>query len=142
MTYAIRSDFERKYGLDELIQLTDRADPPTDQVDDDVLAGALEAADAEIDAYVGSAYKLPLEAPAPILRQIGCVVARYHLHKDEVPEKVRVDYDDALKKLEHIAAGKISLDQPTGPDPEPIKAGRVQGISAAPVFTPANLAGF
>lgn len=142
MAYATQADLERKYGLDELIQLTDRADPPTDAVDGAIVADALMAAAAEIDAHVGRAYTLPLAAVPAILRELACQMARYHLHTDGLPEKVGRDYEGALAKLERIAAGKMVLDVPgTADDPQAV-AGRVRATTSPRVFTGDTLAGF
>lgn len=107
MSYATQQDLVDRYGLDEIVQLTDRTG--TGQVDATVVARALADADAIIDAYVGLVTTLPLSSVPPRLSQAACVIARYSLWQDGHPDRVRLDYEDAIAWLRDIAAGRASL---------------------------------
>ncbi|EME69719.1 hypothetical protein H261_11814 [Paramagnetospirillum caucaseum] len=134
MTYATKADMIAAFGEVELIELTDRADPPADAIDDAVLSAALAAAGAEIDGYVGRVAVLPLAVVPESLRQLALAIARYRLAADQPDGRVRVDYEDAIATLERIAKGLFVLDLPPGL-PEPANAGgRVQGTAAPRVF--------
>ena len=137
MTYATTADMVAAFGETELIELTDRADPPADAIDDAVLSAALAAASAEIDGYVGRVETLPLAVVPDSLRQLTLVIARYRLSTDQPDGRVRVDYEDAVATLERIAKGLVVLNLPAV-DAEPGTAGRrVQGRAQPPVFGPA-----
>lgn len=99
-----------RFGVDELIQRTDKAAPYTGAVVEPVLDRAIADADAEIDGYVGTRYTLPLPEPVPaVLVPIACDITRYRLYDDAVPEVVRQRYEDAISRLKDIAAGRLSL---------------------------------
>ncbi len=52
--YATRDDMESRFGLNEVVMLTDRS--RSGQVDDSVLAGALADAAAEVDGFLAGRY--------------------------------------------------------------------------------------
>lgn len=138
MPYATRDDMIKAFGEDELIELTDRADPQTDEIDETVLAAALMAADAEIDGYVGRVATLPLTHVPANLRQIALAIARYRLSTDQSEGRVRLDYEDATTTLQNIAKGVIVLDLPAAEAPA-LTHVRVRGSSEPATFTRRNL---
>lgn len=107
MPYALKADMLEEFSESELLQLTDRDTPPLGAINDAVLDRALAGASAEIDGYLvryaGAALDLP------ILTRYCCDMARYRLYRDAAPEEVRLRYRDAVRFLEMVAAGKISL---------------------------------
>lgn len=113
MTYASLDDLIDRFGEAELIDLTDRADPPRGIIDPAVAADALDDADAAIDGYLAVRYALPLPSAPPLVKAIACDIARYRLHSRIAPtDIVRANYEDALKRLKDIAAGLIALPLP------------------------------
>lgn len=108
--YAGKSDMLKRYEAKELIQLTDMAEPATEEIVDSVLENALEDATSTIDMYIGGRYRLPLSAVPKALTDMACVLAYYRLSRGRTNEAMRQDYEDVLKRLESIAAGKIRLD--------------------------------
>lgn len=110
MGYATQADLEQRFGAAELIQLTDRAEPPAGAVDGQVVARALADADALIDSYLAARYDLPLATPPALLVGLACDVARYQLYDDAAPEEVRRRYEDALARLKQLATGVMVLD--------------------------------
>lgn len=131
MPYATRAEMEARYGAEELAQLTDRLG--TGLVADDVLARALADADAEVDAYLGGRYTLPLTSTPPVLVRVACDIARYRLWADMASEEVRARYEDARRMLEQIASGAVRLGSLSAGTPKP------EGLAAAksgrtPVF--------
>lgn len=138
MAYASRADMEARFGEREVIALTDRQGAGA--VNEAVLTEALEAADDEINGYLRGRYGLPLPTVPRLLSRVACDIARYRLCGTEVTETepARNRYKDAVKLLESIAAGKISLglDDAGSLAPEPSGV----GISAAPrTFTDTTL---
>lgn len=109
MTYAVQSDLVTAFGSDELVQLTDRADPPTGTIDATIVARALEAADGEIDSYLAGRYSLPLASVPAILRDCAADIARYRLHDRGVPDRVKDAYKDRISWLRDVAAGRANL---------------------------------
>lgn len=133
MTYAVQADMVTALGEDELIQLTDRADPPVGAIDTGVLTRALEAADGEIDSYLASRYTLPLASVPVILRDCAIDIARYRLHDRGVPDRVKDAYKDRIAWLRDVAAGRASV----GLAPEsltPNSAGLPEMTSGGRVF--------
>ncbi len=134
MTYATLSDLVARYGEEEIAQRTDRFGAGA--VDPAVAQRALSDADAEIDGYLASRYKLPLPTVPPVLARIACAIARYRLWEDIASERVRQDYEDARRFLESLAKGTVSLGLaatlPPDQTPQPSLAATRSG--PAPVF--------
>ena len=109
MTYALQADLVTAFGEAELIQLTDRADPPVGTVDAAIVARALEAADGEIDSYLAGRYSIPLASVPAILRDCAVDIARYRLHDRGVPDRVKDAYKDRIAWLRDVAAGRATI---------------------------------
>lgn len=109
MTYASRDDMVRAFGESECIALTDRN--YTGAIDDDVLSGGLERASARIDSYLAGRYPVPWTDTPGILVGICCDITRYELvGADTQPtEEIRTRYEDAVRYLERVADGRITL---------------------------------
>jgi phage gp36-like protein len=103
MTYATLSDLVTRYGSDELAQRTDRIAGNT--IDQTVIDRALSDADAEIDSSLAARYTLPVASVPPLLVRVACTIARYHLHDEAATQRIREDYEDALKVLAEIRSG-------------------------------------
>lgn len=133
MTYALQADMQIAFGDDELIQLTDRADPPVGAIDAAVLTRALEAADGEIDSYLAARYTLPLASVPTILRDCAIDIARYRLHDRGVPDLVKDAYKDRIAWLLNVSKGIASLGINTD-DIAPASAGLPEMTSGGRVF--------
>jgi phage gp36-like protein len=118
MAYAAVQDLIDRFGERELIQLTDRAEPAAGTIDLVVAGKALSDADELINGYVAVVYTLPLSTTPAILTDVACLIARYRLHR-EPTDKVKYDYEDALKRLERIAKGLVKLPGEAGDAPAP-----------------------
>lgn len=136
MTYATQQDLIDRFGEEELIQLTDRAG--LGAVESIAVARALADAEAEIDSYLVVRYAVPV-APAPaMLVRVACDVARYRLYANAPTQPVRVAYEDAVKFLRDVAAGKASLG--AGAESLPAQSGgTVQFEPGGRVFARDNL---
>ncbi|MDB5432423.1 MAG: hypothetical protein JWP35_3539 [Caulobacter sp.] len=117
MAYAAVQDLITRYGQQELIELSDRADPPTGTVDAAVAGQALADAGDMIDTYLAVQYALPIGAAPPSVVDAACTIARYKLHRVAPTEKVRQDYEDVLKWLALVSKGTVRLPGVTGPEP-------------------------
>lgn len=109
--YATRADMVRRFGEEQMILLTDH-DADLGVIDSAVLDQALADASADIDGYLGGRYGLPLPTVPSILVRICCDIARYHLYDDSAPETVTERHKGAVRYLEKLAAGTISLGLP------------------------------
>lgn len=106
MPYCTKQDLIDRFGEDELIQLTDRANLGV--IDDTVLNQAIADADAEINGYLAN-YSLPLTTVPTVLVRGACDIARYFLYDDAATEQVTKRYEAVLKFLGQVAKGVISL---------------------------------
>jgi len=116
MAYATKTDIIEQLDEDTLIQLTDDAGAGT--VDDSRVTRAIADADAEIDSYCGVRYSVPLSPVPPVIRKGSVDIAVYNLYarRRGAPEDRKDRYNDAIRFLRDVAAGKASLgaDDPDG----------------------------
>ena len=105
MAYCAEADLIARFGATELLQLTDPE--ITGAVNLTVLAQAISDADALINSYLNN--YLPLATTPTNLVRLACIITRYYLYGMLVPDRVKADYDDAVRFLTKVAEGKISL---------------------------------
>lgn len=119
--YASIDNLKALCGDEELIQLTDRADPPSGEIDEATVTTALAAASSVIDGFLAARYQLPLASTPQLLTDLACEIARYRLYKTAATEQVTARHKEAMLTLEKISGGKIGL--PVGGLPgEPAEA--------------------
>ncbi|MEM5788999.1 MAG: DUF1320 domain-containing protein [Syntrophobacteraceae bacterium] len=120
MSYSTISDIKNQIEDARLVQLTD--DEGLGTINEARVARAIADADEEIDGYVGARHTVPLSPAPAILRKMSVDIAIYNLYsrRDEVPESRATRYEGAIKFLEQVALGKISLGarDPEGNPPE------------------------
>ena len=124
--FASQADLEAALGKPALIDLTDRNEPRTGDVDSGVIAAALATADATINAYVPSA-----PDSNELLKSIAVSLASHELHSHlaTIPEAVSGKYNNAMKMLRDIQAGRASL----GTQPQQVETpGGAATVSGAP----------
>lgn len=109
MAYCTQSDLLTLISQKELAELTAESG---DMPDSQVVAEAITRADAEIDAYLGSRYVLPLTPVPDQVKGLSIDVALYHLYsrRSVAPQVRRQKYDAALSFLKHVAAGEAVLE--------------------------------
>ena len=136
MPYITVADVVSAYSEQALIDLTDRDDPPTGAVVQAVVASAIERACAEVDSYLGQRYAVPLADPVPVMVvDVVVVIAWYRLHVDAADDKaVRVPYEDALRWLRDVAAGRALLPGAAIAGSAPSVGLAQVAAGAAPVF--------
>lgn len=108
--YATKQNLIDQYGSRSLIELTDRDDPPTGEINDTILEGALLDADVKINSYIAKRYTSPVSGGSPALRRVAEQIAYYYLHRDNYPDTVRKAYEDAVDYLKQISRGDVVLD--------------------------------
>lgn len=113
MAYATLADLIAAFGQLEIVQLTDRADPPAGLVDPAVAGEALTYADNLIDGYIGARYALPLAVAQPMLKGVAQDVAWCRLQR-QLTDDAKRRQDAALDVLKRIAGGTVTLPGETG----------------------------
>jgi phage gp36-like protein len=142
MTYATQQDLVDRFGQDEIRQLSDR--DGLGAIGDAAVARALGDTATLVDGYLMGRYALPIAGTVPpLLVALACDVARYKLHTIDAPELVRRNYEDALKRLAEIQAGRIVL-AIAGVEPASADPSRTGILVSAPerVFSRETLDGF
>lgn len=141
MNYATQQDMIDRYGLNELVQLTDHAGANT--VNAAVLELALGDAQATVDGYLRTAYQLPLSVVPAELVRVACDLARYYLFGDAAPERVKTRRDEAMAWLRDVSAGRVALgiNAATGTAPVAVVSG-IRSSAAPRVFNNTTLAGY
>lgn len=121
MSYIVQADLLSQLSGAQLIQLTD--DNKTGVVDTDKVTRAIAEAEAEVNGYIATKYSVPVASPVPdLVKQLAIDVAIYRLYRrrQRVPDDVRTAYEDAVKKLEGIAKGLVTL----GIEPPPAESSK------------------
>ncbi|WP_343294105.1 gp436 family protein [Ferrimonas balearica] len=106
--YASQADMVQRFGEQELLELTDR-DGSQHAIVAAVLEGALSDASALIDGYLAGRYPLPLSSVPRVLVALCCDLARYALYDERASEQIEKRKTDALRFLEQLAKGAITL---------------------------------
>jgi len=105
---------------ESIIELTD--DEDLGGVNQARVDEAIAQADAEIDSYCGGRYSVPFTTVPDIVKKISVDIAIYNLYSrkvEEIPDTREQRYKNAIRQLEGIAKGIISI----GEDPEPAAPG-------------------
>ena len=141
MPYCTQDDILQQLDEDTLVQLTD--DVGIGSVDADVVTRAISDADATIDAYCQGRYSVPLDPVPGMIRKISVDISIYNLYSrrvDEVPDSRLERYKNAIRFLEKVAAGQISLGAAA---PAPETTGNSVDIDQADrIFTRDKMEGF
>lgn len=107
--YASREDMINRFSETEVNQLESMHTDGFKAMQD-----ALTDATQEMNSYIGAKYTLPLPEVTQHLTIICCNIARYRLFYGKATEEVEKRYEEAIRWLEKVAAGKavITFSQP------------------------------
>jgi phage gp36-like protein len=141
MSYATQAMLVKRFGERQLVQLTDRGEVPTGQIDTDLVAQELANTDAVINGYVGNRYRLPLDPTPDLVTDLAISIALYKLHAFAPDPKVKDDYDQAIRTLRDISNNVVKLDA-AGVEPASSGASGVQFIDRERPLTPESMRGF
>lgn len=130
-TYASQQDMIDRFGLQDLIELTDHAN--TGAIDATVLAQALSDANNEIDSYLSGVCNLPLVTVPPRLIKIAADIACYELYGVRCTDQVRARYAAAISFLKLVVVGTASLGLDSLSQPV-VEVGGVGMNAPSPVF--------
>ncbi len=112
MDYCTIEDIETHVSTSTLIQLT--SDYEQDEIDRVVAEEAIIYSSTLIDGYLRGRYNLPLDTRFPLLRIVSIDLSIYRLYsrrmRNEMPEVIEANYKNAIKILQDIQKGAISLE--------------------------------
>ncbi|WP_299733998.1 DUF1320 domain-containing protein [uncultured Endozoicomonas sp.] len=133
--YATQQDIIDRIGEDNLLVL----------IGDDSVAveRAISQATDEITLYLGRRYVLPLATVPTSVRNLCVTIALYWLADDAagMTELAENRYKAAVKNLEQLAKGTISLGMPDAERASENSAGNVQLVTAERRLTRKSLGG-
>jgi phage gp36-like protein len=111
MPYCTIDDLTNALPQTRIIELTD--DEHLGVMDQAAVAQALSDADELIDGYLRGRYSLPLPAAPRLLVRVGVDLTSFNLYSRrldlDMPEAMQTRYKNAMKLLEQIRDGRISL---------------------------------
>lgn len=90
-------------------------------------------AESVINGYVATRYPVPLATVPRVVLVAACDLARYALHDDMATEAITTRYKDAVKLLDAISKGVVSLGADASGN-KPVTNDAAQVVSAGKVF--------
>lgn len=141
MPYTTLDALVRRFGEATIVSLTDRAVPATGAIDAAVVDQAIADAGAVIDASLVVRYRLPLDSVPAFVADIALAISGYKLHPFAPEQKVKDDYDQALRDLRDLASGAKKLDV-AGVEPAGSGSGGVLTSDRVPPLSVDSLRGF
>nr|VFK58192.1 MAG: Mu-like prophage protein gp36 [Candidatus Kentron sp. UNK]VFK68306.1 MAG: Mu-like prophage protein gp36 [Candidatus Kentron sp. UNK] len=105
MAYITQAELVTRFGEEEIRQLTGNGGG----IDAAVVAAAIADTDALMDGYLMARYRLPFAETPPLLLPVAANIARHFLYADQSVKPVEERYQDALKTLDKISRGSITL---------------------------------
>lgn len=143
MAYSTLADLKDQIDEGRLVQLTD--DEGLGSINEGRVTKAIDDADREMDGYLGARIAVPL-APVPeSVRRISVDIAVYNLYsrREKVPGHRAERYRNAIRFLELVASGKVSLGR-SDPEGNPTDPDRPETATENPVrtFSRSTLSGF
>ncbi len=111
--YCTAEDLEIQLGKEPLIQLTND-NCEQNSIDTVVCEEAILYSSTLIDGYLRGRYNLPLNTQFPLLRVVAMDLSTYRLYSrrimTDIPEVVCDAYKNAIKTLENLQKGIITLE--------------------------------
>lgn len=111
--YCTAEDLEIQIGKEPLIQLTND-NCEQNSIDTVVCEEAILYSSTLIDGYLRGRYNLPLNTQFPLLRVVAMDLSTYRLYSrrimTDIPEVVCDAYKNAIKTLENLQKGIITLE--------------------------------
>jgi len=113
MAYCTQDDILKMISPEELAELTAEAGGTPDS---QVVADAISRGEAEIEAYLGTVYAVPLSPVPPLLKALAVDLAIYHLYsrRSVVPQVRKQKYEAAVTFLKEVAAGQAVVATASG----------------------------
>jgi phage gp36-like protein len=120
MAYCSADDLLKMIPQADLADLTVESGEVPDSL---IIAEAISKAAAEIDAYLGVKYVVPLSSPPDQVKALAVDLAIYHLYsrRSIVPPVWQQRYEAAMAFLKQVATGEVVIVGPEGEAPTPAK---------------------
>jgi phage gp36-like protein len=120
MAYCTEDDLLKMIPQADLADLTVESGEVPDSL---IIAEALAKAAAEIDAYLGVKYVVPLASPPDQVKALAVDLALYHLYsrRNMVPPVCQQRYEAAVAFLKQVARGEVVITGPGGEAPTQAK---------------------
>ena len=108
-------DFVTRVGEEECLQIAGKGARDMRELDAARIETELDAAAGVVAGYVLARYPFAIDAPPEMLKGYAADIARWRLRgrggqQSAMAEVVKQRYDEAIKALRDIAAGKLALD--------------------------------
>ena len=113
--YATAADMIERFGLPQMIRLSQPENRDAEAVDAARIETALVDATAVIDSYIRGRYALPIAQPPKDIVRATCILARYDLAQGErmdPSEEMAKARKDIIGWLESIARELVTIDAP------------------------------
>lgn len=139
--YCTLADIKKTIPEAALVQLTD--DDSLGVVDEAKVDEAISSAGGEIDGYLAGRYQVPIDPVPALVAKCAVDIATYNLYSrvvESVPETRKDRYKNAVRILENIAAGKLTLGETPAPAATP--ASSVRASAPARIFSDDKLNGY
>lgn len=116
MAYCTEDDLLKMIPQADLADLTVESGEVPDSL---IIAEAISKAAAEIDAYLGVKYVVPLAAPPDQVKALAVDLAIYHLYsrRSIVPPVWQQRYEAAVAFLKQVEMGEVVIVGPGGEAP-------------------------
>jgi phage gp36-like protein len=117
--YCTLDDLRAQVPEAVLVDLTD--DEGTGAINADRVNAAIASASSEIDGYCQSRYPVPFDPVPPFIKKLAVDITLYNLFarrgydEDSADRSILDRYKNAVRVLENIAKGVVTLGQPTPP---------------------------
>jgi len=118
MAYCQQTDLLNEITSDDLTAITD--DAGAGQPSAGVITDAIADADAEIDAYLGTRYDVPLTYVPAIVKKWSVTIAIYNLYarRRGAPSDRKERYQNVIRALEQVSKGFLTIGKELTPEPE------------------------
>ncbi len=121
MMYCSYDDLTKKVSESTLIYLTDEIG--TGSVDMEKIEDAIKSAQVEIDPYARKRYNTPFNPVPESIKRLTVDIAVYNLYSlkglSESDQTIKDRYNAAIKFLERLALGKVTLGEGESVTPSP-----------------------
>jgi phage gp36-like protein len=141
--YSTLDDIKKHLPEEVLVQLTD--DENLGTINHERVDEAIAQADAEINSYCGGRYSVPFSMVTDVAKKLSIDIAIYNLYSrimTEIPPVRAERHHNAIRQLEAISKGIISLGVDPAPSAPTDATAETNKPSDMNVFTRKNLEGF
>src|SRR5690606_36496575 len=105
VSYCTLQELKDRYSERMLVDVSDRGDAPSGEIDTALIDRVIGDADALIDGYLKVRYALPLASVPLLVKDLSLRISIYYAHAHVASEKIKRDYEEALVTLKHISQG-------------------------------------